>query len=211
MKLTYLFLGILLLSININAQTKNERSDYNNWFYKRLFANSSPQTSKDTINVFTAELQRQFNEIESNWNEFVFDWDNLRKNIILISVGLKYTLSIPEEARANFIEGVTLMNDTSNKKSQDYDLPIQKLYAANALAPWWNEVYKKLGIAHELAEDYELAILYFQLYLLTQPPPEEARQVQDEIYINKAKAEKEHNEWLKTHTVNPNGTVSPKH
>lgn len=112
-------------------------------------------------------------------------WHDLRQSMILLSIRIKtYSseLKIPDDANTNFIMGLTQLGDTANlRKKEDYWLPLSHLNQANALAPWWDKVYKQLGRAYEFAHEYYLAKKNFELYLLFQPPVAEADVIRKEI------------------------------
>ncbi|MFV5701736.1 hypothetical protein ACM55F_07665 [Flavobacterium sp. XS2P12] len=100
-----------------------------------------------------------------------------------------YSQTIPESAREKYVMGITLRDQAKNVS--DYDLPIAKFKDAIALAPSWADAYKELGLTFELAGQFDNAISYLNKYLTFNPSAEDRRKAQDEIYIIKAKVEKE--------------------
>jgi tetratricopeptide (TPR) repeat protein len=107
--------------------------------------------------------------------------------------------TIPEAAREKYIMGITLRGQA--KSVSDYDLPIAKFKDAILLAPTWPEVYKELGLTLELAGKFDDAIINLNKYISFNPPSDDARKAQDEIYIIKAKKEKAESEQKKEGSV----------
>jgi tetratricopeptide (TPR) repeat protein len=99
-----------------------------------------------------------------------------------------YSQAIPEAAREKYIMAITLRNQA--KIASDYDSPISKLKDVTVLAPTWAEAYKELGLTFELAGKFDDAIANLTKYISFNPPKDDARKAQDEIYIIKAKKEK---------------------
>jgi|GEM_PF-4419971 len=201
MKPLYCLAILVLFSINSYAQTGHDSL--------RLYASykfhiSQPKTPLDTINCYIDLLkdinnlttlmragdERPYAYVHSLVNTHNKWYNILLKEIIRISQKIKIKPAISEQARKDYVEGLTLLEDPANKKKEDYYLSVTKLYEANLLAPWWDIIYKKLGLANELAENYNESIENFKLYLLTKPSAKEARDVQDEIYIVEAKLQR---------------------
>jgi tetratricopeptide (TPR) repeat protein len=108
--------------------------------------------------------------------------------LFLLSVINTYSQTISEAAREKYIMGITLRDQA--KTASDYDLPITKFKDAIILAPDWAEAYKELGLTLELAGQFDEAITNLNKYLSLNPPADNARKAQDEIYIIKGKKEK---------------------
>ena len=112
--------------------------------------------------------------------------------LFFLSIINGYGQTIPEAAREKYIMGITLRNQAKN--ASDYDLPITKFKDAIMLAPTWADTYKELGLTFELAGKFDEAITNLNKYISFNPPADDARKAQDEIYIIKAKKEKVGNE-----------------
>ncbi len=181
MKWIYCLVPVLLLSTKIHAQTQRDK----------LVAE---------VNQYTARIQKDIQTLEnypplpagtSDKNHLVIleralgdSIQSMREKIILIAQRIKPPLAIPERAREYYVKGVSAMEDPDTKIYNDV---IGDLDVANVIAPWWSDVYKQSGKAYEIIKVYDTAIRYFQLYLLSRPSANDARNVQDEIYIIEAK------------------------
>lgn len=110
--------------------------------------------------------------------------------LLLLSVinNNSFAQTIPEAAREKYVMAITLRDQAKN--ASDYDSPITKFKEAIALAPSWAEAYKELGLTLELAGKFDEAISNLTKYISFNPPADDARKAQDEIYIIKAKKEK---------------------
>ncbi len=111
--------------------------------------------------------------------------DNTRRLIIKLAVELKPAPAIPEEARKHFVEGSAIVKAAKNPAQQA--LAAQSFTEALKVAPWWGDAYYNLGVAQELAEQYDEAEQAFNFYLLGNPGEQEKRDVQDRIYGLSAK------------------------
>jgi TolA-binding protein len=111
--------------------------------------------------------------------------DNTRRLIIKTASGLKPAPAIPEEARMHFVEGMAIVKAAKNPAQQS--LAAQSFTEALKVAPWWGDAYYNLGVAQELAEQYDVAEQAFNFYLLSNPGATEKREVQDRIYALSAK------------------------
>jgi len=210
MKSIYYLTFVILFFNNLNAQTdhlvdnKNSSRKLNNFIDDYFNGIKYTNTPRDTLNCFINYLrtedmnQMDVQEVHDNRpREFVHCVDHIQdyylccKKIILISQRMRSGPATSEDARKYYIMGVTLMNDTSNKKEGDYYLAVEKFDKARLIAPWWNDVYKELALSLEYAQYYYSAITNFQLYLLTKPSKDEAQKVQEEIYKCEAMLEKE--------------------
>lgn len=127
-----------------------------------------------------ADLARYVQELQQNSSD-----DRLREQIISAALALNPRPAIPEEARRHFIKGTTIQRDAANEG--DAELAAVEYRAALLLAPWWGDAYYNLGLAAQMANRFDEAISAFRLYLLTQPPAEDARDAQDRIYAVEAK------------------------
>jgi len=108
-----------------------------------------------------------------------------RHVVIKLASGMKPAPAIPEEARRHFVEGTVIVKAAKNPAQQG--LAAQSFTEALKIAPWWSDAYYNLGVAQELAEQYEAAEQSFGLYLLSNPGDSERREVQDRIYALAAK------------------------
>ena len=114
------------------------------------------------------------------------------KMVIKLALTMKPVPAVPEEARRHYVKGRTLFDAAKN--------PADSLDAAeefkNALliAPWWGELYLRLGMTLETAERYDEAIAALKLYMVSAPGEELARKAQDEIYKIEAEMEKAEHE-----------------
>jgi hypothetical protein len=110
---------------------------------------------------------------------------NPRRLIIKLASEMKPAPSIPDEARRHFIEGTAMVKAAKNPAQQA--LAAQSFAEALKVAPWWGDAYYNLGVAQELAEQYDEAEKAFNFYLLSNPGATEKREVQDRIYALSAK------------------------
>jgi formylglycine-generating enzyme required for sulfatase activity len=105
----------------------------------------------------------------------------LRQRIVKAAQAQTPPPAIPEEARRHFIRGNTALEDARDAKG--FKRAIDQFEQALQLAPWWGDIYLKLGKAHESIQDYPGAIDALQLYVLSGPGAAEARQAQDHVYV----------------------------
>lgn len=111
--------------------------------------------------------------------------DSTRRLILKLASELKPVPAIPEEARKHFVEGTAIVKAAKNPAQQA--LAAQSFTEALKVAPWWGDAYYNLGVAQELAEQYDAAENSFAFYLLSNPIEQERRDVQDRIYALSAK------------------------
>ena len=111
--------------------------------------------------------------------------DSARRLILKLASELKPAPAIPEEARKHFVEGTAIVKAAKNPAQQA--LAAQSFTEALKVAPWWGDAYYNLGVAQELAEQYDAAENSFAFYLLSNPIEQERRDVQDRIYALSAK------------------------
>mgnify|MGYP001564160072 CR=1 FL=1 len=111
--------------------------------------------------------------------------DTSRRLIIKLADELKPAPAIPEEARKHFVEGTAIVKAAKNPAQQA--LAAQSFTEALTVAPWWGDAYYNLGVAQELAEQYNEAEHAFTFYLLSNPGDQEKREAQDRIYALSAK------------------------
>lgn len=130
----------------------------------------------------TLDLDRYIRELQQNPGDL-----RLREQIISTALALNPRPAIPEEARRHFVKGTTIQRDAANEG--DAELAAGEYSAALLLAPWWGDAYYNLGVAAQMANRFDEALAAFRLYLLTEPPPEDARDAQDRIYAVEAKQE----------------------
>jgi hypothetical protein len=129
--------------------------------------------------------------------------DALRRQIIERARGMRPAPTIPEEARRAFVEGTTLTQAATDAAGQR--LALDSLNTALRIAPWWGDAYYNRAIVQDLMGDLSGAKASLELYLLTGPPSQDARQAQDRIYAldartrlaaQAASAEQERVGWL---------------
>ena len=111
--------------------------------------------------------------------------DSARRLILKLASELKPAPAISEEARKHFVEGTAIVKAAKNPAQQA--LAAQSFTEALKVAPWWGDAYYNLGVAQELAEQYDAAENSFAFYLLSNPIEQERRDVQDRIYALSAK------------------------
>jgi tetratricopeptide (TPR) repeat protein len=104
----------------------------------------------------------------------------LREKVIKLALASKPIPAIPEEARRPFVRGNTVMADA--KSADDYARAAQLYLEALTVAPWWGDAYFNLAKARELQQEFANATDALNFYLMTVPPANEARKVQDRIY-----------------------------
>ena len=108
-----------------------------------------------------------------------------RRLILKLAGEMKPAPAIPEEARKHFVEGSAIVKAAKNPAQQA--LAAQSFTEALKVAPWWGDAYYNLGVAQELAEQYDAAENSFAFYLLSNPIEQERRDVQDRIYALSSK------------------------
>jgi tetratricopeptide (TPR) repeat protein len=95
---------------------------------------------------------------------------------------------IPEEARKHFIMGTTLFKDA--KTADDYAQVESQFKQAVDLAPQWPDPRYNLALTKEAAGDYAGAIADLKIYLQFKLAEEDARKIQDKMYVLEAKQTK---------------------
>jgi tetratricopeptide (TPR) repeat protein len=133
-------------------------------------------SSQDTLNQYVSDLQRNPSDTA------------LREKIIRLAQEMNPPPAIPEEARRHYVKASTLLEDA--KQPSDSADAAEEFRQALLAAPWWGEVYMKMGLALETAQRYDDAIAALKLFMATNPQDELLRKTQDEIYKIEAKAEK---------------------
>lgn len=111
----------------------------------------------------------------------------LREQIITAAIALDPQPVIPEQARRHFVRATTMLRDAKNEG--DAELAAREFREALRVAPWWGDAYFNLGVAAETANRFDEAISAFNLYLITEPSPDDERAAQDKIYGIEAKKE----------------------
>lgn len=145
-----------------------------------------------TINFWLSEIKNRIRKGKEMDIDFDFtDFENELSHIIKLVPRVNQLPPLPDEAGKNYILGLTLIKEAKSKN--DYVDAISELKEVMLQAPWFSDIYKDLGLAFELNEQYDEAIMSFKLFLLTNPPEEKARKVQYEIYVIKAQKEKSKN------------------
>jgi tetratricopeptide (TPR) repeat protein len=145
------------------------------------FLISSPALAQNGSNP-SETLQQYVSELRQNTDDV-----SLREQIIRAALALDPQPAIPEEARRHFVRAVTIQKDATSEA--DAELAAREYREALLLAPWWGDAYFNLGVAAQTANLFDEAIRAFRLYLLTQPPSDDARDAQDRIYAVEAKRE----------------------
>ena len=95
---------------------------------------------------------------------------------------------VPEEARKHFVMGTALFKDA--KTPDDYAQVVGEFKQAADLAPQWPDARYNLALAKEAAGDYSGGMADLKLYQQFKLSDDEARTVQDKIYVLEAKQEK---------------------
>ena len=116
--------------------------------------------------------------------------DGLREKVIQAAANLDPAPAIPEEARRNYIEGVTLHQEA--KSPDDEKIALEAFSKALQMAPWWGDIYLGQSVSQELAGQLDQAEKSLHFYLLSNPGDEKARSAQDHIYVLEAKLKKAH-------------------
>ncbi len=110
------------------------------------------------------------------------------EKVIKLAVAMDQMPPIPEEARKHFLIGNALFKDA--KTLDDYTQVINEFNQAISNAPWWPEARYNRALAFEADGKYADAVEQLKLYQLFKLPDDEARTVQDKIYVLGAKQEK---------------------
>jgi tetratricopeptide (TPR) repeat protein len=142
-------------------------------FFALLTGSSLAQSPREQLQQLTIQLQQIPND------------NALRERIIKLAAEMKPVPAVPEEARRSFVEGVNIVKLAKDAGGQK--LAIGSFTEALKIAPWWGDAYYNLGVAQELAEQYDKAEQAFTFYLLSNPDATEQREVQDRIYQLSAK------------------------
>jgi ankyrin repeat protein len=106
--------------------------------------------------------------------------DSTRRLILKLASEMNPAPAIPEEARKHFVEGTAMVKAAKNPAQQA--LAAQSFTEALKVAPWWGDAYYNLGVAQELAEQYDEAEKALTFYLFSNPGEAEKRDAQDRIY-----------------------------
>jgi hypothetical protein len=116
--------------------------------------------------------------------------DALRERLIQAAASLDPAPAVPEDARRNLIEGMTLHQEA--KTPDDEKIALEAFAKALQIAPWWGDIYLGQSVSMELTGQLDDAEKALHLYLLTSPGEEKARSAQDHIYVLEAKKKKAH-------------------
>jgi hypothetical protein len=81
--------------------------------------------------------------------------------------------------------GTTVVKTATTPSQQT--LAVSNFQEAVRLAPWWGDAYYNLAVAQELAEQFDAARASLDLYILTNPGENEARDAKDKVYAIEAK------------------------
>ena len=164
-----------LMENHVLKQTKNPRE---------LFGQLTQQL-KDKPDYYTKQVYRVDTATWVTQQLKDKPGDSTRRLIIRLASELKPAPAISEEARKHFVEGTAIVKAAKNPAQQA--LAAQSFTEALKIAPWWGDAYYNLGVAQELAENYDGAEQAFNFYLLSNPGATEKREVQDRIYGLSAK------------------------
>jgi tetratricopeptide (TPR) repeat protein len=141
-----------------------------------FWANAQSTDPRDTLHQYVSDLQRNPSDTA------------LREKIIKLAQEMNPPPAIPEEARRHYVKASTLLDDA--KQPSDSADAAEEFRQALLIAPWWGEVYMKMGLALETAQRYDDAIAALKLFMTTSPQGELQRKTQDEIYKIEARQEK---------------------
>jgi len=130
------------------------------------------------------QLKQMVEQLEKNPTD-----NALREKIITLAATLKPAPPIPEEARRAFVRGNATMSEA--KTPEDYARAVQLYREALSIAPWWGDPYFNLAKVRELRQEYDSAIFGLRYYLLTGIAGNDARQVQDRIYVLEEKRDRQ--------------------
>jgi ankyrin repeat protein len=113
------------------------------------------------------------------------DRARLRDKIVSLVPKLDAVPEIPEEAHGHMVTALALLKSATS--DSDYNNAGGEIQQALTIAPWWAEAYYNLAKIAEALKDYNGAIMDLKRYLLAKPQAEDARAVQDYIYVLEAK------------------------
>jgi hypothetical protein len=136
------------------------------------------QSSREAFKEVVAQLQHNPGD------------DGLREKVIQAATALDPTPAIPEDARRNLIEGMTLHQEA--KSPDDEKIALEAFSKALQLAPWWGDIYLGQSVSQELTGQLDDAAKSLHFYILSNPGEEKARSAQDHIYVLDAKKKKVH-------------------
>lgn len=120
----------------------------------------------------------------------------LRDAIFVLASTMKPPPIIPEDAHKHMVTAETFLKRATT--SRDIANAVAEFQRAVAVAPWYADAYYNLGVAELAAGQYGAAKTALQLYLRTNPSPEDARAAQDKIYEVDAEAKLAKNKSLVT-------------
>jgi len=138
----------------------------------------SAQSPREAFKEMVAQLQQSPSD------------DALREKVIQAAAALDPAPAVPEDARRNLIEGMTLHQEA--KSPDDEKIALEAFAKALQIAPWWADIYLGQSISQELAGQLDEAEKSLHFYLLSTPSEEKARSAQDHIYVLEAKKKKAH-------------------
>lgn len=142
-----------------------------------LAASAYAQSPREDLQQMVEQLQKTPND------------NALREKIIKLATSIKPAPAIPEEARRAFVRGNATMSEA--KTPDEYARAIQLYTEALSIAPWWGDPYFNLAKAHELRQEYDLAIVGLRFFLLTGIVGNDERQAQDQIYVLEEKRDRQ--------------------
>jgi tetratricopeptide (TPR) repeat protein len=143
-----------------------------------LCLSSYADSPRDVLNNYVLELQR-------NPGDYA-----LREKIIKYVQTMKYAPVVSEDAKRHMSRGIAAIEEA--KTEGDFKDAIAEFEEVINAAPWLGQGYKNLGIAQDMAGQYDKAISNLNLYLLTNPADaDKARDLIYKIEFRKEKAQKE--------------------
>ncbi len=136
------------------------------------------QSPREAFKAMVAQLQQNPSD------------DALREKVIQAAAALDPAPAVPEDARRNLIEGMTLHQEA--KSPDDEKIALEAFSKALQLAPWWGDIYLGQSVSQELTGQLDDAAKSLHFYLLSNPADDKARSAQDHIYVLDAKKKKAH-------------------
>ena len=117
-------------------------------------------------------------------NEKIFDLQYKKA----LKGGSKPKPLIPEKAKEWLKEANETLKNAQGP--DDYEKAEQGYLKVISLAPGWSDPFYNLAKAHEMGHWYELAVIYYRMYLLAAPKAKDAKQVMKKLYELKDKMDR---------------------
>jgi hypothetical protein len=137
----------------------------------------SAQSPREAFKEMVARLQQNPSD------------DALREKVVQTATSLDPAPAIPEEARRNLIEGMTLHQEA--KTPEDEKIALEVFAKALQIAPWWADVYLGQSISQELTGQLDDAEKSLHFYVLSGLSEEKARSAQDHFHVLEDKKKKD--------------------